>query len=136
MTIEDAVKLLRENGFRVIPPNEAEVKISALIATYISHGERWENNPAAYVEEIETYRPEYERALSMMTAEQLSDMVSTWSDDTLFDVGCYGSDLAFNREQRRKIMTAADFERHSRWLAHRAERSKSGLSLGGRPGDA
>ena len=81
---------------------------------YYEYGEEWENDPRQYVEDIFGYFDEAEEILDEVDYEE---MVANWSDETLYNVELYGSDLAFNKEQRGAIGDAVQAERVARWEA-------------------
>lgn len=89
------------------------------VKQYLLKGEFWENNPVAYVS---AFRLRREIFVAALEAVDLAEMVSTWSDETLFDVAEAGSDLAFNKTQRVAIGKAV--------TAERAKRSGSAVPTG------
>jgi hypothetical protein len=88
---------------------------------YYLYGEDWENDPEQYVNDFRGYRHLFSEILDDVDYDA---MVAEWEDDTLRDVVAYGSDLAFNKEQRGAINDAAKRE----WNRRNPGRVANGLT--------
>lgn len=100
------------------PASAAKSDGKDYIEEYFTKAEFWENNPQAYVEEIENERDAYEKALSTI---YLPALVETYSDDTVFDAYHNGTDLALNMAQTEAMNTALKREFNIRFPATRRD---------------
>jgi hypothetical protein len=96
---------------RALYSTRGGILVDEIMDMYLELGETWENDPLAYVEAFEGQRGAFSAALNNL---DVSEMVESWSDDTLYDVELHGSDLAFTKAQRLRIMQAVVQERAER----------------------